>query len=351
MQLEIRQVNSSDKALWNAYVESHPQASAYHAFAWVESVEQAYGHPNASLIALKDKQVVGVLPISKMLKPFVGHSFCSLPFCDIGYALSDNDETTSVLLEHLQKLKTDTGAKKIEYRDSEHIDSQQKVDTTDLKGKKVRMLLSLPDTSDILLKSFKSKLRSQIRKAEKNGLTYQIGNSTELLNAFYQVFKYNMRKLGSPVHGFDWFKTLQKNYQENFILSVVYYENTPVGGGIVLRNGVKTCIPWASTLAEYNRLAPNMMLYWSLLKEVSDSGAKEFDFGRSTFGEGTFKFKEQWGAQPVALNWELPGQQTTQATNQTGPGNLRSLVEKSWSKLPIGVTTTLGPKIRKYISL
>ena len=30
-----------------------------------------------------------------------------------------------------------------------------------------------------------------------------------------------------------------------------------------------------------------------------------FDFGRSSPNKGTFKFKEQWGAEPHALNWML----------------------------------------------
>ncbi len=352
MELQIRQTTPSDKACWNRYVHAHPQATAYHSFAWVESVEQAYDHPNVSLIALHNNQVVGVLPVTKMKIPFAGQSLCSLPFCDLGHALVDNQQVATALLEQLQQLKNSSGAKKIEYRDT---DSQTVAITIanddELLGKKVRMLLQLPETSELLLKSFKSKLRSQVRKSEKNGLTYQTGNSPELLDAFYQIFAQNMRKLGSPVHSKTWFQTLRQNYKNDLLISVVYTENTPIGAGIVLRNNTKACIPWASTLAEYNRLAPNMMLYWSLLKEVTDTGAKEFDFGRSTYGEGTFKFKQQWGAKPLPLNWFLPGQQSPLKEKQSAPGKLRTIVEQIWPKLPIEVTTFIGPRIRKYISL
>jgi len=348
--LDIRQVKTADIVRWNQYVHAHPQATPYHNFAWVDSIEQAYGHPNVSLIALTDNKVVGVLPISKMLAPLSGHFLCSSPFCDLGYAVSDNEQITHALLAELQNLKDASGAKKIEYRDTESF-TPDAITVDDMHGKKVRMLLALPETSEALLKGFKSKLRSQVRKAEKNGLTSQIGNNTKLLDDFYQVFIYNMRKLGSPVHSKAWYEALCKNFQDDLIISVVYSDNTPIGAGIVLRNSGKACIPWASTLSEFNHLAPNMMLYWSLLKEVTDSGSKEFDFGRSTYGEGTFKFKQQWGARPLPLNWYLPGQKPLPSNQSTKTSRLRELVEQSWSRLPISITTLIGPKIRKYISL
>ncbi len=350
MNLQINPVNISDKARWNQYVQTHSQATPYHNFSWVQSVGQAYGHPNSSQIALIDNNIVGVLPVVKMEIPLSGHFYCSLPFCDVGYAVADNELIITALLDKLHNMKHSSRAKKIEYRDT--VPLVNTITTTDeWQGKKVRMLLPLPEKSEALLKNFKSKLRSQIRKSEKNGLTYQLGNSAELLDAFYRIFIYNMRKLGSPVHSKTWFQALRKNYQDDFLISIVYIEKTPIGAGIVLHNDNKACIPWASTLMEYNRLAPNMMLYWSLLKKMTDSGIKEFDFGRSTYGEGTFKFKQQWGAQPLPLHWFLPGQHPLLPEKYTTSGKPRKIAEQAWSKLPMRITTLIGPRIRKYISL
>ena len=216
------------------------------------------------------------------------------------------------------------------------------------------MLLPLPDSSETLFAAFKSKLRSQIRKAEKNGLHYKLGSKAEMLEDFYQVFAHNMRALGSPVHSRQWFNALHQVYQDNMLISVVYKDDLAIGAGIVLIAGNKASIPWASTKAEYNRLSPNMMLYWSFLKHLSDNNIAEFDFGRSSYGEGTYKFKQQWGAQPARLDWQtihLASLQAPQKSEQTGSGKLRAKVEAIWRKLPIQVTIALGPKIRKYISL
>jgi FemAB-related protein (PEP-CTERM system-associated) len=346
--MKIRMAVAADQAVWDEYVDGHSNATPYHRFAWLLSIVDAYKHKNVSLLAFVDDKIVGVLPAINMRIPFKGELLCSLPYCDVGFVLSDNDEIRDQLLNQLQTVNPEI--QKHEYRDSDHqILLQEK------PGQKVRMQLTLPDSSEKLMSGFKSKLRSQIRKAHKNGLRFEIGCSQLLLDQFYQVFIHNMRKLGSPVHSKVWYQCLFETYKNDMLISVVYSKDKPVGAGIVLLNNDKACIPWASTLAEFNRLAPNMLLYWSLLEYVSDNGFKHFDFGRSTFGEGTFKFKQQWGAEPISLNWYLPNQyEAIENTNLAGNikvGNIRTMVEKTWSLMPLGITTWLGPKVRKYISL
>ena len=127
-----------------------------------------------------------------------------------------------------------------------------------------------------------------------------------------------------------------------------------IGAGLVLFTDNTATIPWASTLRRYNRLAPNMLLYWSLLSHATDKGCDYFDFGRSTIGEGTYKFKQQWGARPVALNWRtvpMTEQQAAADTTLNGKSSLRQTAENIWRKLPLPVTVTLGSTVRKYISL
>ena len=345
--MQINTVNAIDQTLWDNYVANHAKASPYHKFAWIKSIEEAYQHKNVSLIASIDGTVVGVLPCIMMRKPLSKPSFCSLPFCDLGHALGDTPEIVAALQHHAVQQLQKSGGQTFEYRDT-----QDSVVTEQSDGIKVRMVLALPDSPEALMDSFKSKLRSQIRKAEKNGLTCSINQNPQSIANFYAIFAKNMRKLGSPVHSKQWFDSLIAHYGTDVFLAVVYKQTTPVGAGLIIKNGTKVAIPWASTDADYNYLAPNMMLYWSLLQHACELGCSQFDFGRSTFGEGTFKFKQQWGAEPVPLSWSdlyagasedtvIPGHSST----------LRKVVEVIWSRLPLSVTTALGPKIRKHISL
>ena len=350
--LQIRIANIDDQHIWDAYALSHPLATPYHKFAWVQTVEEAYLHKSVSLIATINQQVVGLLPCVKMQNPVGKIIFCSLPFCDLGFVLADNQDIATAIKQHAVLIMQEAGGRAFEYRDSQSTSAtQQDIAITD-PWIKVRMVLPLPASADALMDGFKSKLRSQIRKSEKNGLTCNIGQSAQSVADFYAIFAKNMRKLGSPVHSQYWFQCLIKNYAEDVYLAIVYKQTIPVGAGLIIKNGDKVAIPWASTDADYNHLAPNMMLYWSLLKQACELGCQQFDFGRSTYGEGTFKFKQQWGAEPVPLLWsDLQAGPSETSVTPGHTSHLRKLVEGIWSRLPLGVTTSLGPKIRKHISL
>ncbi|OZG73582.1 hypothetical protein BTA51_10460 [Hahella sp. CCB-MM4] len=365
--MEIKELSSGEESLWDEYVMSHPDASPYHLSAWGKSVKQAYGHDTKYLVAREkgsengSGKIVGVMPTIKMNIPFKGASLCSLPFCDIGMGLGDSDATETELVRHLQSEFATNGVKGIEVRYSTKNSLSPEGSSGEEEGVekgqdagKVSMVLDLPETPEELWKGFKSKLRSQIRKAEKNGLTHEIGNNSRLVEEFYQVFTRNMRDLGSPVHGKAWFEALSRNYGDNMVISIVRKDEIPVGGGIVLYCGTKAAIPWASTVAEYNRLAPNMMLYWSLLEETCRRGCTVFDFGRSTYGEGTYKFKSQWGARPFALEWrqyDRNGIKPEVEQSNQGASKIRPVIEAFWRKLPLSLSVMLGPRLRRYISL
>lgn len=339
--------------LWQQFLNTHPDATAYHHFGWGQAIQEAYGHKPHYFMAKSNDEVVGLLPVLEIVRPILTNQFCSLPFCDVGGTLAKSDDIARGLIDFASESLGISEKTPLDMRQSGAKSEELLTKENTIEGQKVRMLLPLPDSSEALMASFKSKLRSQVRKAEKNGLTYEIGRSQSLLNEFYDVFAHNMRSLGSPVHSKNLFEKLLKHYGDEIVISIVRTGDIAIGGGIVLLGEKTASIPWASTRAEYNRLAPNMMLYWSLLKHVTDAGKQQFDFGRSSFGKGTFKFKSQWGAQPVSLLWKtLPECETEDASEvAVTSGKLRGYVESIWRHLPYSMTTFIGPKVRKYISL
>jgi FemAB-related protein (PEP-CTERM system-associated) len=212
------------------------------------------------------------------------------------------------------------------------------------------MPLKLPGSSRELMESFKSKLRSQIKKPMKEGLDVRSGGK-ELVEDFYKVFLVNMRDLGSPVHSKKLILSVLDEFENRARIFLVYKGKEPVASSLVIGFGKTLNNPWASSLKEYSRLSPNMLLYWGMLEYACDNGFEVFEFGRSTPGEGTYRFKEQWGATPAALHWHtisLKGPQHTEV--QTEKDRFAGAV-RYWQKLPVPVTRLIGPYIRKYIGL
>ncbi|MCW5208026.1 peptidoglycan bridge formation glycyltransferase FemA/FemB family protein, partial [Desulfobulbus sp. US2] len=222
---------------------------------------------------------------------------------------------------------------------------------TPIENDKVRMLLTLPHSSEALLTSFKSKLRSQVKKSEKNGVVFRWAGE-DGVDSFYSVFCNNMRDLGSPVHSKKIFQAIMNNFGENARIGLTEFEGQCIGAGLILSTDKQTSIPWASTLRQYNRLAPNMLLYWNCLKYATDNNKEIFDFGRSTKNKGTFRFKEQWGAQPAPLPWYSTLNNTQQGNGKKmAKVSVREKMTDIWSKIPLPFANFFGPQLRKYINL
>ncbi|HFQ80970.1 MAG TPA: FemAB family PEP-CTERM system-associated protein [Desulfobacterales bacterium] len=349
--LAIQTVRPTDQQQWDSFVRARAEASPYHLFAWGKAINEAYGHKLHYLIARKNKEIVGVLPLVNLNFPFLVNNLTALPFCDVGNCLCDDEEIQNSLIAEALKIGDRLKTKRITLRGEIKGSLNHNRNFAIEDNAKVRMLLTLPPSSEILLKSFKSKLRSQIRKAEKNGVIFRWAGA-EGVEPFYAVFCRNMRDLGSPVHSRQWFQAVMRNYGPNARIGLTEFEGKCIGAGLILSTSEQTAIPWASTLRQYNRQAPNMLLYWNCLKFAADNGKKLFDFGRSTEDEGTFRFKKQWGAAPAPLLWysSPPNPRQSPGKSRTEPTR-RETAAEIWKKLPAPIANLLGPQLRKYIDL
>jgi len=389
--INIRTIKSTDAAAWDAYVLAHSGATLYHLSGWKNVIEKTYGHKTYYLIAtcepeydsqltahssmqkngpdklsamsheLDSNSVHGILPLVHLKHFLFGNSLISVPFFDMGGILADSEEIEEALLQEAvvlgQKLKADN----IELRHIYPVKFFEKDSVAYLTGAtnpinivtkshKVRMLLDLPESSEILMKSFKAKLRSQIKKPLKEGLTSKVGGA-ELLDDFYKVFSINMRDLGSPVHSEKIMQNVLEEFPDQARLVMVYKDNLPIACSMVV--GFKETLenPWASALREYSRLSPNMLLYWTMLEHACDNGYTVFDFGRSSPDEGTYKFKKQWGAKPNPLHWQYIYLKGEPADSETYEKSKFDKAIQYWQKLPVSVSKALGPMIRKNIGL
>ncbi|HSJ80821.1 MAG TPA: hypothetical protein VK910_06360, partial [Thiobacillus sp.] len=56
----VRSLETSDLARWDAYVNTHPDATFFHRAGWRRVIEEAFGHRTHFLLAERGGEVVGV---------------------------------------------------------------------------------------------------------------------------------------------------------------------------------------------------------------------------------------------------------------------------------------------------
>ena len=333
-----------ERRRWDSFVED-AGGSFCHLSAWAPLLAQVMGAEPVYRVALNDREEwEGVLPLFRVKSRLFGHYLVSMPFLNYGGPLGTQDARQALAAEAVREAR-DSGADLLELRCREGMQDPP----VGLRGsdRKITVLLDLPDDPEVLFKdTFRSKLRSQIRRPMKEGMEARFG--ADHVEAFLQVFQRNMRDMGTPVLPAEMFRRLPEAFGQRVTFGVVYSDETPVAAGCGFTMGDEFEMTWASSLAEYNRQAPNMLLYWGFMERSIEQGLATFNFGRCTPGGGTHRFKSQWESRDVPLPWLQWSAEELDATPSPESGKF-DLAIRIWQKLPLPVANTLGPVISRKI--
>jgi FemAB-related protein (PEP-CTERM system-associated) len=231
------------------------------------------------------------------------------------------------------------GARHLELRNQ-----RRAFDELPVRRHKLAFARPLPETPDALWTDLDRKIRNQVRKAQKEGLTVESGGA-DLVDAFYAVFAENMRDLGTPVYSKRLFSETLALFPDRARVFAVRHGSRPVAAAITVAFRDTVIVPWASSLRDARHLCPNMLLYWTMLEQSIQHGARTFDFGRSSPGGGVNQFKLQWGAIESPLHWEylIPGRVGLPDQGPSNPKFEKAI--RAWQRLPMWVANGIGPLI------
>jgi FemAB-related protein (PEP-CTERM system-associated) len=330
---------------WDSFASSRSDSTFCHLHGWSTVMEKALGHECPYLAAADGTGAVrAILPLVRVRSALFGHYLVSMPFLNYGGALGTT-EATRFLHDEATALAARSGADLLELRTRVDVDAPSLTTNT----RKVTILLDLPDDAERFWKEgLGAKVRSQVRRPQKEGMVARFGVGER--DPFYEVFARNMRDLGTPVLAKAFFEQIAAVLPDSVEFGAVYLGDTPVaaGCGFVWKDEFE--MTWASSLREFNRRAPNMLLYWSFMERMIQRGLKVFNFGRCTPEGGTYRFKKQWGdTRDVPLPWQQWSRSGLSATPNPDGSPLFELATRVWSRLPLAVANRLGPRLSRAL--
>jgi FemAB-related protein (PEP-CTERM system-associated) len=339
-QISVDAATAGDGAEGESYVDARGDTAGYHSWRWRQVFAEAFAHETVYLIARQRGAITGVLPMVHIKSLLFGRALTSLPFVNYGGVMADGPEVAAALLDAADH---QAAARRCSHVELRHVAPQ--FPNLPCKRHKVAMRLK---TGPGMWDALDRKVRNQIRKAEKSGLVVERGGA-ELIGDFYDVFARNMRDLGTPVYSRRLFEEVMRVFPDRAQIHVVRLNQVAVAAGVTYRTRQMVQLPWASSLRSYNTLCPNVLLYWDAIQFATESGAGVFDMGRSTPNAGTFKFKAQWGAEAVPLNWEYHLKELGELPNISPANPKYQFAISLWQKLPLAVTLRVGPMIVRTI--
>jgi FemAB-related protein (PEP-CTERM system-associated) len=344
MRAEVCGWREGEELAWDEYVSRHPHAGIYHRAGWARVIERAYGHRPVYLWVREGEHVRGVLPLVLFRGPLGGRSLVSLPFLDEGGLCADGDGARQILWTAARAAAREHGAGSIELRQRH----PSGLGLSPLHAK-VTITLDLRGDAETVWKRIGAKVRNQVRKATSAGLA-SAWCGVEGLDDFYRVFAENMRDLGSPVHGRRFFARMLEEFAGTARLLLLRDGARTIAGCVVMTFRDTVLVPWASSLRELRAKCPSNLMYWEVMRSACDKGLRTLDFGRSSPGSGTYRFKMQWGGQEHSLHWErLDPDARPAALVDTANPRVQWMV-RAWQRLPVPLATAIGPIVRARVS-
>ncbi len=330
-------------AEWDGFARGSAGWTHFHLWGWKPVLERTYGHECVYLAArASDRALRGILPLVRVRSRLFGHFLVSMPFLNYGGPLGGEDAVRA-LAGGAVRLAARDGVKLLELRNWDELPLDLQV-----SHRKITVVLDLlPGDPDGVFKRFPGKLRSQVRRPAKDGVTVRFG--PDQVAPFFTVFSRHMRDLGTPAEPRTLFEAIAAQFGDDVWFGCAYLGGEPIAGAAGFRWGDQFEITRASALKAHSRLSPNMALYWAFIERAAREGLAVFNFGRCTPGSGTHRFKQQWGGRDVPLHWYhwTPG--GGDAHTPSPDDGAFSWGPRIWRRLPVGLATALGPRLVRYI--
>jgi len=326
---------------WDAFARAQTGYTHFHRYGWRGVMRDVFGHECIYLAARNDDGgLEAVLPLVRVKSVVFGHYLVSMPFLNYGGPLGTALGVRAIV-DEARTVARDDKVTLLELRSRVPLPIDLPV-----SHRKLTVLLDLAGDAASVFGRFDSKLRSQVRRPQKAGVTVRFG--ADQVQPFFEVFSRHMRDLGTPTQPARLFTTIADRFRDDAWFACAYLNGRAVSAGCGFVFGGEFELTWASSLREYNQFSPNMLLYWAMMERAVAARLTTFNFGRCTQGSGTHHFKMQWGGREQPLWWygassrgEAKTPSPDDASYRWGP--------RVWRHLPTRLATALGPKVVRYI--
>jgi hypothetical protein len=340
----IRPLNLSDgqeRQRWDAFARE--RGGLHHDSRWATIINSVYAFEPLYLYGEEGGNIVSLLPLFRVRKPFGGREIVSLPHLEAGGMAGDGP-----FAPYLEYLREQCGGASLKI-------CQQGEPLGDFPANtgEVVMIKELPrETEDILSSLAASRPKADMKKALRGPYRVEKGRHEEIFTAFYRLYRQKMRAFGTPPHSARFFRAILEAFKDSgTLLAARDAAGTYVGAGLYIDfagrfNNLFLVVP-----SQYLKQGVGHLLEYRAMEQGVKKGCHSFVLGRCEKGSGNYFYKSRLNGQPVPLylyRFRATSSGYETAREKTAKEKYRC-VARIWSRLPSCCTDTMGPLIRKWI--
>jgi hypothetical protein len=280
---------------WSEFVAQHPASSIFHTLGWLDALKRTYRFESAAITTTPPGQPLSnSILFCRVRSMLTGNRLVSLPFSDHCAPLVNGPGDLHELLQGLLKIKADEGWSYIELRPLAAIEDKQFAPA----AKFCFHILDLRPGLEQLFAAFhKDCVLRKIRRAERDGLSFEEGRSEELLRKFYALQEITRRRQKVPPQSFRWYRNLLQCLGEKLTVWIASLEGRAVASLLTINHGKTAVYKYGCSDDRYNAHGGTQALFWRVIQRAKEAGLESLDLGRSDLdNQGLIDFKNRWGS-------------------------------------------------------
>jgi Acetyltransferase (GNAT) domain len=284
---------------WDDLVERHPRASVFHSRGWLEALKRTYGYEPLVLTTTEQGSLENGLVLCRV-RSWTSRRLVSLPFSDHCDPLLSRPEDLSAFVAHLTDEMARGGWRSLALRPRTAFPAGL------AKGRGYCLhTLDLTRPLERIFAGFHhSSTQRAIRRAEREGLSYEAGTSERLLSGFYRLLRLTRRRHGLPPQPLAWFRNLVACLGDGAKIHLASKDGVPVAGVLTLSFKKAIVYKYGGSDNRHQRLGGMPYLFWRVIQEARTGGFEELDLGRSDLDQpGLIAFKDHLGARRSILTY------------------------------------------------
>ncbi|MGE3841570.1 MAG: lipid II:glycine glycyltransferase FemX [Vicinamibacterales bacterium] len=297
--------NPAAHAGWAELVRLHPHASVFHLPGWLDALQQTYGFEPFVVTTSPGAMLENGL-VACRVKNWTGHRLVSLPFSDHCEPLLGIGDSLSTLVEPLVEHARAEGWPSIELRPCVATNEGQRTAAGLGCGSEfVHHTLDLRGSAQAIFERFHpSSTQRAIRKAEREGVTYESGVSDWFVGAFFKLFRLTRRRHGLPPQPLVWFRNLVACLGDRVAIHLALLCGRPVAAIMTVSLKTTMVYKYGGSDGSFHRLGVMPFLFWKVIRQAMGQGCERLDLGRSDLDQpGLIAFKEHLGATSSKLTY------------------------------------------------
>lgn len=309
---------------------------------WLSALKEVYGY-RPLLYPLGDPPRA-VLAICEVKSRLTGRRWVSVPFADHCEPGATQPEELEAVLRRFLEEPAVQGARYVELRPL----SARWHETLQTLGFRpsaqfwYHEIDLRPGPEGLWRNLHAGSIRRKVRRAEREGLELQAGNSPELLREYYRLHLRTRRRQGVPPQPFRWFRVLGEQFGDRLRVYLASFQGRPVSGIVTLRWGLTLIYKYGASDERWNQLGGNPFLMWRAMEEACSAGLETFDLGRCDCDNaGLAQYKQRLGAARLSLTYFRKPATAAQTS--------RPLAHEVCRRLPLPVLQLLGRLFYRHL--